>query len=111
MDFMNLLQNGFSTTGIFPFSYERILSLTPLPSSSAPLNISDNEADWLSVRNSLRNLGFAHSVIEETLRNLILTSRGQSTTAVFAQELAKIVRQKEAMKCDDLAINRRINPN
>ena len=92
ISFHTLLPSSFRTTSIYPFSPEQLKSLAP--NKSPEPQLSADEAQLLSVRNSLREHGVADAIIKRTLEDMLLTKRNRSRSDVFAAELASVILKK-----------------
>ncbi len=114
MDFTRLLAKAFEKTGIYPFSYEKVLSLIPREMQAAAPVMDfalQNEERWRLHRDNLRNMGFSDSVIQENMRSLLLKTQGKSDANMFAEELANIAKFKKNLEEKDLDAKHRGNPN
>ena len=100
--FHTLLRSSSCKTGIYPFSPEQLKSLAP--NKSPEPQLSADEAQLLSVRNSLRENGVADAIIE-----LLLTKRNRSRSDVFAAELASVILKKGGLAARKLVVDSRLS--
>ena len=100
------LPSFFRKTGICPFSPEQLKSLAPNKSTEPQL--SADEAQLLSVRNSLREHGVADEVIARTLEDILLTKKNSSRSDVFAAELARLLLKKGGLPAKKLVVDSRL---
>ena len=107
ISFHTLLPSSFCKTGIYPFSPEQLKSFEPNKNTEPQL--SANEAQLLSVRNSPREHGVADAVIERTLEDMLLTKRNRSRSDVFAAELASLILKKGDLAAKKLVVDSRLS--
>ena len=107
ISFHTFLPSSFRKAGIYPFSPKHLKSLAPNKNTEPQL--SANEAQLLSVRNSLREHGVADAVIERTLEDMLLTQKNTSRSDVFAAELASLILKKGDLAAKKLVVDSRLS--
>ena len=109
MDFVQLMNNEFCCTGIIPVNpYRFVASLPPEVNVPPESWLAEKSDEWRCLISSLRGVGVPEDAVGQTVKDILLKTRGQPTSAVFAEELSKVVHEQQITR-RRVAVSRRIN--